>query len=265
MASKASHTQIVGTIGPASRDRAVLTKMIEHHLDVARLNFSWGTFEEHAQYIADIRAVANECGRRIPIIQDVPGPRVQDGAVHSLDTDGGVVTEEDQRCIAFGVEQKVDYIAVSFVRDADDIAFARTHAGDIPLIAKIERPEALENIEGLCEAADGIMIARGDLGDNIPLEKIPFVQVDIINHAHAHKKPVITATEMLLSMTHKQRPTRAEVTDVAYAILNGSDGVMLSEETAAGDYPVETVSTMERIIYEAEQVHGTTEQTIYKL
>ena len=252
----ASRTQIIATIGPASRDREVLKKMIEHEMDLARLNFSHGTLEEHAEYIKTIREVADEAGRKVPIIQDLPGPRIQKEDGHTYDKDASVITEEDQEFIKFGVEQKVDYIAVSYVKDEGDIEEARGLAGDIPLIAKIEREEAVHNIDGIIEASDAVMIARGDLGDNIPLEKVPFVQIEIIEKVKAHKKPSIVATEMLLSMTHNERPTRAEVTDVAYAIIHKADAVMLSEETAQGEHPVESVTMMERIVLEAERVSG---------
>jgi len=254
MTDKASRTQIVATIGPASCDHDILRQMIRHHLDVVRLNFSWGTLEEHAQYIRDVRMIAEETGRRIPIIQDVPGPRIQDGTEHSVDVEASVITEDDRAFIEFGLKQGVNYIAVSFVRSAADIEEARMLTGDTPIIAKIERAEALDNIDEIIDAADGVMIARGDLGDNIPLERVPFEQVRIIEKSHDRGKPVITATEMLLSMTEKKRPTRAEVTDVAYAVMHGSDGVMLSEETAIGKHPVEAVTVMERIIREAERM-----------
>lgn len=254
--SNHSRAQIVATIGPASADPAVLRQMCEHQLDVARLNFSWGTLDEHHQYIHDIRSIASELGRRIPIIQDVPGPRIQDGAHHSFDADQSGLTAEDEEFIRFGVDQGVEYVAVSFVKDAEDIERARAIAGSTKLIAKIERQEALDNINTIVEAADAVMIARGDLGNNTPLEKLPFVQVDITDRANTLGKPVITATEMLLSMTERERPSRAEVTDVAYAILHGSDAVMLSEETANGRYPVEAVAAMEQIVLEAERVRG---------
>lgn len=245
-----SRTQIVATIGPASGSLEVLEEMEKHQMDVVRLNFSHGTLEDHAQYISNIRSLK----RKIPIIQDLPGPRVQLSKGHTYDRDEEVITDEDKEYIKFAREKRIDYIAVSYVKNADNVREAKELAGNIPIIAKIEREEAIANIDEIIDAADGIMIARGDLGDNVPLETIPFVQIKIIEKCKLKHKPVITATEMMLSMVKNKRPSRAEVTDVAYAIIHGSDAVMLSEETAKGKYPVETVAMMERITLEAEKV-----------
>jgi pyruvate kinase len=166
------------------------------------------------------------------------------------------LTAKDKDDLRFGLHNDVDYVAMSFVRSADDIAKVRIHmkryGGNVPVIAKIEKHEALDNIDAIVEAADGLMVARGDLGVETPLEKIPQVQKAVIRKSRAAGKPVITATQMLRSMVDSPRPTRAEVTDVANAILDGTDAVMLSEETAIGKYPIEAVSMMARIAYEAE-------------
>ena len=253
-----SKAQIVATIGPATKDRKVLKEMMEHQMDIVRLNFSWGTYEEHANYIKDIREMAKEVGRNIPIIQDLSGPRVQEEGGHEF-KEGAleVVTEKDLADLKFGIEQNIDYVAMSFVGNASDVTKLREKMKEfgkiIPIVAKVERKVALDNIDEIVEAADAIMVARGDLGNEIPLEQIPFVEKDIIEKCKKNKKPVIVATQMMLSMTQNPIPTRAEVTDVAFAIINGADAVMLSEETAVGKYPVEVVKMMEKIILESEK------------
>lgn len=250
-------TQIVVTLGPATKERATIRALIVHGMDVARLNFSWGTHEEHAGYIARTREAAVKAGRRIPLIQDLSGPRIQDGDNHRLDTSAKeVLTEKDIVDLAFGLRQRVDYVCLSFVREARDImrlqeAIAKRN-GDAKVMAKIERAEALANLDGIIAVSDAVMIGRGDLRKSIPLERIPFVESVIIKKCNAARKPVITATQMLLSMTERSEPTCAEITDVAYAVILGSDAMMLSEETARGKYPVEAVQMMGRIIREAE-------------
>jgi pyruvate kinase len=253
----ASTSQIVATIGPASKDKATLIKMIQGGMDLARLNFSHGTHEEHAAMIKNIREAADEVGKRIAIIQDLSGPRMNTAEGHALDKSATrVVTEKDIDDLKFGVEQKVDYVVLSFVGTVDDVLDLRNEMSklnaDIPIIAKIERQEGLDNLDAIIDEADAVMIGRGDLGDNIPLEEVPFAQKRIIRAMKKIGKPVITATQMLLSMTENDRPTRAEVSDVANAILDGSDAVMLSEESARGKYPVEAVTMMERIVNAAE-------------
>lgn len=161
-------------------------------------------------------------------------------------------TRKDKKDIAFGVKMGVDYIAMSFVRSKEDILnvknWLKKHSADIPVIAKIEKPEAVENITEILEVSDGIMVARGDLGVEIPLEKVPLIQKALIEQANKAMKPVITATQMLESMTEHISPTRAEATDVANAVLDGTDALMLSAETATGKYPVEALKMMDRII-----------------
>ena len=254
-----SRAQIVATIGPATKDPKIIKEMIEHNMDVVRLNFSWGTYEEHAEYIKNVREMAKEVGKRIPIIQDLSGPRVQEDKTTHGFKEGTieVITEKDINDLKFGIEQGVDYVAMSFVGGPQDVLKLReemTKLGKvIPIIAKIERKVALDNLNEIIRKADAVMIARGDLGNEIPLEQIPFVEKDIIERCKKAKKPVIVATQMMLSMTENPIPTRAEVTDVVYAIINGADAVMLSEESAMGKYPLEVVKMMEKCAIEAEK------------
>jgi len=253
-----SRAQIVATIGPATKDRSIVEKLVEHQMDVMRLNFSWGTYEEHAHYIATLREVAKEFGRTIPIIQDLSGPRVQTTEGHHVDPNAAeVLTEKDLKDLDFGLSQKVEYVCMSYVGTAHDVERLREEIskrnGSAKVMAKVERREALDNIDAIIAAADAVMIGRGDLGQNIPIERVPFAEQMIIQKCKAAKKPVITATQMLVSMVENPEPTRAEVTDIAYAILLGSDAVMLSEETARGKYPVEAVAVMEKVVLEAEQ------------
>lgn len=253
-----SRAQIIATIGPASGNVDILKKMIEHQMDVARLNFSHGDYDLHASYIRMIREAATSAEKKIPIIQDLSGPRITGENGHSLNKSAvTVITEKDKRDLYFGLDHDVDYVALSFVSKNQDIIELKElmkNFGKIkPIIAKIERPEALENIDTIIEEADAIMIARGDLGDTMPIEQLPFIQAELIKKCNQAKKPVITATQMMLSMVNSPKPTRAEVTDVANAIIQGSDAVMLSEESAIGKYPVETIEAMEKIVLEAEK------------
>jgi pyruvate kinase len=335
-------TKIVATIGPASRDPATLRSLIAAGLNVARLNFSHGTYDDHAATIANVRAIASELGTHVAVLQDLPGPKVRtgplDGGVDSVALENGArfnlttaaiagsakgvsasyaglphdveigkriyladgaialrivekhadsvdtivevggalrahqginypdgtlaissVTDRDLEHLAFGLEQGVDWVAVSFVRSEDDIARVKTFIAErgknVPVIAKIEKHEALDRIDAIVELADGIMVARGDLGIEIPLEAVPMVQKDLIARANRASKPVITATQMLESMITSPRPTRAEATDVANAIIDGTDAVMLSGETARGQYPVDAVRTMATIALEVEKVY----------
>jgi len=167
------------------------------------------------------------------------------------------LTDKDRRDLEFGLKQGVDMVALSFVRSAADVNTAkhliREQGSDVPVIAKLEKPQALEHLEAIFEAADGVMIARGDLGVEMPPEKVPVIQKHVIRRASEWRKPVITATQMLESMIENPRPTRAEASDVANAIFDGSDAVMLSAETASGSYPREAVAMMSRIVVEAEK------------
>lgn len=330
-------TKIVCTIGPASDDVNVITKLIEAGMNVARLNFSHGTREEHGRRIASIRRAAEQTGKNIAVLLDTKGPEIRlgffeeepvclkegdlvtlttrevkgdkqlipvnypglaqdvrkgnkilvaDGLIELqvLSTSGteilcrvanggeltsqkgvnvpGVtiklpsVTEKDIEDIKFGIEKQVDFIAVSFVRKPADVLAVRKiieeNAADIDIIAKIESREGVKNLDDIIKVSDGVMVARGDLGVEIPVEEVPLVQKEIIGKCNIAGKPVVTATQMLESMIHNPRPTRAEASDVANAIFDGTDAIMLSGETAAGKYPVEAVETMARIAERAE-------------
>lgn len=253
----ASRAQIIATIGPATKNLELIQQLIAHQMDVARLNFAWGSYEEHALYIQNIRQAAQEAGRQIPIIQDLAGPRKQSSRGHRFDAAQELITPKDLNDLTFGIKQGVDYIALSYVASGPEIKQLRqeikNRGGSQPIIAKIERKEALHHLPEIIQAADAVMVARGDLGQSIPLEQVPFAQHQIIKLAKKAHKPVIVATQMLLSMTQNPQPTRAEVSDVAHAILDGADAVMLSEETATGHYPIEAVMMMEKIILEAEK------------
>ncbi len=328
-------TKIVCTIGPACKDPAILEKMIAAGMNVARLNFSHGTHEEHAEMIKTIRALAEKTGEPIAILQDLQGPKIRVGdlpkegvmlvkgetvvfstapdavapekipvshknlhqdvkpgdavllddgllevkvvKVEGMDIfceviNGGplnshkgfnlltaslsipAITEKDQEDVRFGVAQNVDWIALSFVRGAKDINDLREMIGDasIKIIAKIEKHEALKNLDEIIAVADGIMVARGDLGIETPAEDVPLAQKRMIAKCLAAAKPVIVATQMLDSMIRNPRATRAEVSDIANAVIDHTDAVMLSGETASGKYPLEAVETMTRVIKETE-------------
>lgn len=333
-------TKIVATIGPASQDIGMLRAMVRAGMDVARINFSHGDHQTHARNIENVRGVAEEEGRVVAILADIPGPKIRLGtlvqepleltagdrvtltAASALDPEkpfviplphqavlddlkvgerlllddgqlefvvaerrgadvlcdvvsGGMlsshkgvsvpdsslsissITDRDREHIRFALEQQVDYLAMSFVRTADDMRelrwLMRHLKGDAGLIAKIEKAEALTNFEAILEQSDGIMVARGDLGVETPAERVPVHQKNIIRRCNEVGKPVITATQMLQSMIDNPRPTRAESTDVANAIFDGTDAVMLSGETAVGKYPLQAVETMVRIAQIAEQ------------
>ncbi len=328
--------KIVCTIGPASEDEAMLRKLILAGMDIARLNFSHGTHEEHLRKMERIRKVSGELGKPVAIMQDLQGPKIRIGTfkkppihlkagdkftittrpvegdqtivsttyqnlpfdvkpgdyilvndgliklkvlstdkenVHCEVVNGGSLydrrginlpgvkisepslTEKDKEDLKFGLEHQVDYVALSFVRDAESIVQLRQFMGDraVPIVSKLEKPEALENLDAIIQESDAVMVARGDLGVEISTEKVPSVQKQIIEKCMAYSKPVITATQMLDSMMVNPRPTRAEATDVANAIFDGSDAVMLSGETAFGKYPLESVQMMNAIIRESEK------------
>lgn len=252
-----SRAQIVATIGPSSKEVEIIKDMISHQMDVVRLNFSWGSYEEHEELIKNIRQASKESGKRIPIIQDLSGPRIQKGTSHEMNPEAEeIITEKDIEDLKFGIEQGLDYIAMSYIGNKNDVIKLKDKikkmGGKMPVISKIERECALDDLENIIDASDAVMVARGDLGNEIPLEKIPFVQKEIVKKCKDASKPVITATQMMLSMVENPYPTRAEVTDVAFAILIGSDAVMLSEESARGKYPVEAITMMEKIILESE-------------
>lgn len=252
-----SSIQIVATIGPASKDHDTIKRMIESGMSLARLNFSWGTHEEHTQFVETIRVAAAEVGVEVPVIQDLSGPRVQKGSDHTFNADDPVITEKDKKDLAVASTCQVEYVAMSFVRDAADINTLRGIMDEknisSKIIAKIERQEALDNIDEIIAVADGIMIARGDLGDAIDYATLPFVKKDILRRCREVGKPVIVATEMLTSMIDDTDPNRADISDIAHAVLDGTSATMLSNETAVGSNPVETVAVMRRVVDEAQK------------
>ena len=327
-------TKIICTMGPRTMDKIILKELIAGGMNVARFNFSHGSYEEHAERIALVRQVSEQLGIPVALVLDTKGPEIRTGLlkdgkkvsleqgkeftlyteeregdetgcsityqqlvydVRKGDTiliDDGLiglelqrvsadkieciiknggelgerkgvnvpnvkihlpgVTQKDREDILFGIEQGVDYIAASFVRNSDCIMDIReiledNHGRDIGIIAKIENAEGVENIDEILDAADGIMVARGDLGVEIPADQVPHIQKKIIHKCNRKCKPVVTATQMLDSMIRNPRPTRAEAGDVANAIYDGSDAIMLSGETAMGKYPVEAVRMMAKI------------------
>lgn len=331
-------TKIVCTIGPACADTETIARMIRGGMSVARLNFSHGSRDTHAEMIRMIREASEHTGTPVAILQDLRGPKIRigeiepsgihldpgdlliltteqvigqgnrvsvsythlpqdvspgdtilladglmelsvlstaEGEIHCRVITGGTltsykginlpsgtirtqaITEKDLADLAFGLDQDVDYIAMSFVRNAEDISRAKQIIAEAccetPVIAKIEKHEALKDIDNIISAADGIMVARGDLGVEIPLEKVPGTQKMLVEKGNQAGKPVIIATQMMRSMLDSPRPTRAEATDVANAVLDGADALMLSEETAMGGYPVQAVEYMGRIIRVTEE------------
>lgn len=249
-------TKIIATLGPATHSRETISALVEAGADMVRLNFSWGTHEDMLALIEMVREVGKEKGADIAVIADLSGPRVSLGASHSMDEGGKVITEKDKTDLSFALAHGVTHVALSFVSSADDIEYARTLMKEngrvVPVIAKIERAEALDNLEAICDASDGVMIARGDLGKAVPFEQLPFIEKKILSLCEGKGKFVIVATEMMLSMTEADRPTRAEVTDVAAAVSMGAQAVMLSEETSVGKHPVEAVAAMRKILSFAE-------------
>jgi pyruvate kinase len=332
-------TKIVATVGPASRDPAVLRELVEAGADVFRLNFSHGAHEDHTRALRAIRAVAEQSGRLIAVLQDLGGPKIRLGPIpgdqvdcragdefllaadrtvddprqltctyrelpHDLkpgDTvlfaDGAVamdvlegrgeqarlkvalpgrlkshqginlpgaalaipaLTEKDLRDLDWTAAGGVEYVGLSFVRRAADVVRLREEldrrGSRARIVAKIEKPQALDDLEAIIAQADAVMVARGDLGVEMDVAKVPAVQKRIIAACNRARVPVITATQMLNSMESSNRPTRAEATDVFNAVLDGTDAVMLSGETAVGSYPVDAVATMSRIAAEAESL-----------
>lgn len=334
-------TKIVATIGPSTGNLNILEKLIKSGLDVARLNFSHGSYEDHKKNIENIRKAAEKNSKSVGILQDLSGPKIRigelqesmnlsfgdelfivkdknrhsgkqyvvdisfpeiideleinqnlsmaDGLIRLLVKEkgddyvkcvvlnGGVLssrkgvnfpyfdpkisgfTKKDMEDLKFGVENGVDIIAVSFVKNAEDIRVVKNYLKNMgakqPVFAKIEKQSAVEHIYEILETADGIMVARGDLGVETDMEKVPVIQKQLIKSAIEHGKPVITATQMLTSMINSPIPTRAEVSDVANAILDGTDAVMLSDETTIGKYPEECISTLAKIINETEKIY----------
>ena len=333
-------TKVICTIGPASEDVNMVKRLAEAGMNIARLNFSHGTHEEHLERIKTIRQVSKETDINLAICLDTKGPEIRLGSFKNdteeykrgeivyiqkaeiegtherfhiqcpelfddlrpgdsilindgkmrltvLENDGqelkcrievsgpisshkgcnvpGVklsmpfLSEKDISDLRFGARNDVDFISASFVRRSSDVNAIRKILIEegkpkINIIAKIENQEGYDNVESILEAADGVMVARGDLGVEIPTQLVPVYQKHIIATANRMGKPVITATHMLDSMTHNPRCTRAEASDVCNAVLDGTDGVMLSAETASGEYPLESCEMMSRIVEEAEQI-----------
>lgn len=249
--------QIVATIGPKCNEQSQIQTLIENGMSIARLNFSWGEHEEHRQFVDDIRAAATVLGIQVPIIQDLSGPRVQQGVAHTFDEEVAVITAKDISDLEALADLQVEYVALSFVKDAADIHQLRSVLDELgvtaKIIAKIERREALRHIDEIIEAADGIMIARGDLGQAVPVETLPFVKKDILRRCNEADVPAIVATEMLTSMIDDADPSRADVSDIAHAVLDGASATMLSNETAVGANPAKAVAVMRKVIDEAKR------------
>ncbi|MEA5508338.1 pyruvate kinase [Crocosphaera sp. UHCC 0190] len=333
-------TKIVATIGPASSSPEILKKMVNAGMNVARLNFSHGSYDDHERIIKLIRSVSQELETPITLLQDLQGPKIRigqlpDGQIFLKDGDsltlvpiaeyhdqlntasldypylaeeaqlgaqillddglleltieeikgysvickiveGGILksrkgvnlpsldlhlpsmTEKDKKDLDFGLSQGIDWVSLSFVRKAEDIRTLKNlllekgHS-DVPVIAKIEKPQAIENLAEIVEECDGLMVARGDLGVEMSPEKVPILQKRMIKLCNFRGKPVITATQMLDSMINNPRPTRAEASDVANAIIDGTDAVMLSGESAVGDYPIKAVEMLAKIAKEVEK------------
>ncbi len=333
--------KIVCTLGPAVGSYEGIRALVYAGMDVARLNFSHGTHEDHARNYLWVRQASDESGRGVGVLADLQGPKIRlgtfaDGPVvwstgetvtittedvpgsHDLVsttyaglagdvavgdrllvddgrvglrvvgvdgprvrfqvTEGGPVSnnkglslpgvgvsvpamsDKDEADLRFALGLRVDMVALSFVRGPDDVRGVHRimdeRGARLPVLAKIEKPQAVENLEAVVEAFDGLMVARGDLGVEMPLERVPLVQKRAVQAARELSKPVIVATQMLDSMISAPRPTRAETSDVANAVLDGADAVMLSGETSVGAYPVEAVATMARIVVAAEESLG---------
>ena len=333
--------KIIATLGPASQDKKTIQELLQAGMDVARINFSHGTHQDHAQVIKYLRESAEELQQPVTILQDLSGPKIRTGEMaegpveihqgnklvlttqETAGTDSRVqvsfplfpesvkegsrillddgqlelvvkkvqgrdvitevvqggplkahkginlpgaklefpsLTEKDLVDLEFGLDQDIDALALSFVREAKDIDALRKAVADcnpkkakIPIIAKLEHPDAIKNLHEIIHTADGVMVARGDLGIEMPPESVPIVQKQIIASANKHLCYVIIATQMLESMINSPRPSRAEASDVANAVLDGTDAVMLSGETAIGKFPVKTLRMMEAIICQSEE------------
>jgi pyruvate kinase len=242
----ARHVKIVSTIGPASNSPETIKALMLAGIDVVRLNLAYGTFAEHHRVITDIRRISKKLKLPIGVLLDLPGTKYQKGNTRTV----------FESCLEFAQKEKVDFVALSFLTAAAQVVEVRkmlkSLKSDVTIIAKIERAAALKVHEDILDAADGLMVARGDLASEISIEQVPLAQKQLIRAANRKGKPVITATQMLESMVRSPSPTRAEATDVANAVLDGTDAVMLSEETATGKYPVEAVKMMGKIIEAAE-------------
>ena len=242
------HVKIVCTLGPVSNSTKVIDGLIRGGMNVARLNLSYGTLEEHSRLISEVRLISQKLKLPASILLDLPGLKRYKGSINSV----------FRPHLEFGLSQKVDFFALSFISSVKQVEEVKNMLkqmnSDIPVIIKIEQAKALEKSSALLEVGEGIMVARGDLALEISIEKVPLAQKHLIKEANRIGKPVITATQMLESMVRSTTPTRAEATDIANAVLDGSDALMLSEETAIGSYPVEALETMVRIASEAETI-----------
>ena len=332
-------TKIIATIGPSSRSRETLDRLVSAGMDCVRLNFSHGTLAEHEEVIRTVRTLSEETGRRVAILQDLGGIKLRlgqlDGLIHLnpgeevslvpqvnshrddaipfphadvlqnlrvgnnvfiadgtvrlevVDTNcqeirtqvraGGtlssfkgvnlpgvaidrpVLTDNDKAALRFGVEQDVDWVAVSFVRTVEDIRYARAcmqEAGSTAMImAKLERGEGIDNLDSILQEVDGVMVARGDLGVEIPMERVPIVQKEVVKKANDEARISVIATQILRSMVTSPTPTRAEVSDITNAVLDGCDAILLSDETTVGEYPVEAVRVADAAIREVEGIY----------
>jgi len=257
--------QIIATIGPASAKKEVLVEMAKGGMTIARLNFSWGTREEHHTYLHAIRAASKEAAIPIRILAALKGPRMQTDSGHTFDKNMPLLTDEDKEMLLFACTEGIDFISVPFIKNAKDIetvrAFITPNAHKPAMIAKIERREAVENLEEILVVADAVLVGRGDLGSAYPLGEIPFIQDEIIATSRTAGKPAIVATEMLLSMIEKDRPTRAEATDIVHALVSGASGIVLSEESAVGKHPTLAVKAMADIAAVACERTGASART----
>src|SRR6266567_3149894 len=237
----------------------MLVRLVRAGMNVARLNFSYGDFSNHAELIHRIRDAARTTARRVAIMADLPGPKMRLGKIEpepvqilpGIELGISAFTEKDRAALEFALGLGVDAVSQSFVQRAADIEAVREAAAKVGrqpfVIAKIERADALAHFDEILAASDGIMVARGDLGVEVPIEEIAYTQKQLIAKANMAGKPVITATQMLESMVASRLPTRAEATDVANAILDGTDCVMLSGESALGKFPEESVTMLAKI------------------
>jgi pyruvate kinase len=240
------HVKIVCTLGPASSSPEIIEGMLKGGMDVARFNLAHGTLQEHSQRISEVRQLSQKLKLPVGILLDLPGLKLGHGDVKAV----------FGKHLDFAFAEDADFVALSFISSVRQVRevkrLLREIKADIPVITKIEEARALEESGAMIEAGEGIMVARGDLALDISIEKVPMAQKRLIKEANRQGKPVITATQMLESMVRSDTPTRAEAADVANAVLDGSDALMLSEETAIGSYPVEATETMVKIALEAE-------------
>ena len=240
------HIKIVCTLGPASSSTEVIERMLKVGMNLARFNLFYGTLEEHSRLISEVRLLSEKLKLPTGILLDIPGMKRRTGDVKAV----------FGQHLDFAQSQSADFVALSFISSARQVkevrALLKKMNADISVIAKIEQAQALEESGTILEVCEGLMVARGDLAIEISIEKVPLAQKQLIKEANRRGKPIITATQMLESMVQSATPTSAEAADVANAVLDGSDALMLSEETATGSYPVEAIETMAKIALEAE-------------